>query len=621
MTVPAFVAKSPAPVGGSLTYTPVAPGNDIVIAVVGFNNNPALPSITNTGGEPVLADFAFASNIGVYRVHGVLAGSHTFTPNWSPAPAVYSMAALELSGVYGLDPALVPAVVSGSVATAATNAFSPPANGDFLLSAFTVNHYLSSIGSWTNGFTQLYQAVAGPSYAWGYLANAGGGAPISAGVTINPANAWNALMVAYAGAPPPSATSLSPRRFFLPPGPGRFSGRGASGLGIGPFTTFLVKDVHRLVPRTQTPTMPRTAGRAKSTGHAALTTSIRPQSGGSARNAVRSSLTTQSPLASASTSVCASRSTIAAPTHFASSSQDISNSVSQLATQIRFVSAVTSRSSGRSAPNTMVTLVSSSRAKAAARSQLGTEIAIVSKARAVNLTHAVAMTSIALRASGHSVSRASASQLKRVLFTSAGRSVSVGKASLLTAKPIFSHSGAVNAVRGQETGRPSFSSYSSARSAGGAHMTTAVMLEMDPHPGAVNTGSLLQVIAVRFGYSIIEVELESGVPPLPGEPVSIFAGSVCFVTAKWFDADGNPYVPLAVNYSIQDVTSGTQIAGPVALPASDVNLVTVTSAQNAMVNDTREAELHQVLFEITDQLGETFYRYGAYRIVRLPGND
>jgi hypothetical protein len=97
------------------------------------------------------------------------------------------------------------------------------------------------------------------------------------------------------------------------------------------------------------------------------------------------------------------------------------------------------------------------------------------------------------------------------------------------------------------------------------------------------------------------------------------AGSACQLQASWFDVYGNEYQPLAISYRLDLVCASReleQILGWTSIAPVIVNLITVTSAQNAMINLTRESETHQALFQVTGQDNNVSYARTTFKIIR-----
>ncbi len=110
-------------------------------------------------------------------------------------------------------------------------------------------------------------------------------------------------------------------------------------------------------------------------------------------------------------------------------------------------------------------------------------------------------------------------------------------------------------------------------------------------------------MATSFGYAEVIALSQTGVQ---AAEQAYFAGSACILQASWFDAGGDPYLPKLVNYQLVALDSGTVLLPWKSLTAANVQTVTVTGAQNMMVNLSREQETHRAMFQITDQNNEMF---------------
>jgi hypothetical protein len=65
------------------------------------------------------------------------------------------------------------------------------------------------------------------------------------------------------------------------------------------------------------------------------------------------------------------------------------------------------------------------------------------------------------------------------------------------------------------------------------------------------------------------------------------------------DKNGALTVPSAISYRLDDVDSGTSIRGPTSVtPASSIE-ITLTSADNAMVDATKRSEIHELTVTAT----------------------
>ncbi len=105
-------------------------------------------------------------------------------------------------------------------------------------------------------------------------------------------------------------------------------------------------------------------------------------------------------------------------------------------------------------------------------------------------------------------------------------------------------------------------------------------------------------MATSFGYAEVIALSQTGVQ---AAEQAFFANSSCILQASWFDAGGDPYLPKLVNYQLVALESGTVLQPWKSLTSASVQLVTVTAAQNTMVNLSREQETHRAMFQVTDQ--------------------
>lgn len=120
----------------------------------------------------------------------------------------------------------------------------------------------------------------------------------------------------------------------------------------------------------------------------------------------------------------------------------------------------------------------------------------------------------------------------------------------------------------------------------------------------------------RFGWADVNALSPNG---LPVARACYIEESASFVTAAYFDANGIPFVPSAVQYRVDDVTTGANIVPWTNVSPSNINTVTITSEQNAMISQTRSSEAHQVLFKIADGFGNVSYADVAYDLIRVAG--
>jgi len=202
---------TPARVGGanaaafSITYTPVDPGSDLIITVIGYNAN-SVSSVSDSQGQTVETDFAFTAiygfpgslYVGVYRIHSALAGAHTLTVHtpggWNDAYIFVD----EVTNILGVDTgAGTIAGTSGDSATATTSSMTPTASDDYLHAIFEDNAASITFSAYTNGFTQGQAATSGMSAATAYLVDSTSGTAIDTGATLSASGYWAGLLVPY----------------------------------------------------------------------------------------------------------------------------------------------------------------------------------------------------------------------------------------------------------------------------------------------------------------------------------------------------------------------------------------------------------------------------------------
>lgn len=107
-------------------------------------------------------------------------------------------------------------------------------------------------------------------------------------------------------------------------------------------------------------------------------------------------------------------------------------------------------------------------------------------------------------------------------------------------------------------------------------------------------------MASQYGSAIIIAVSQTG---YQGARSTYIEQSACFIQASWFDINGEPFVPVDVQYRVDDELSGVNIVPWTDITPELENQVTITSAQNAMISLTRAYEVHEVTFQITDGLG------------------
>jgi hypothetical protein len=120
----------------------------------------------------------------------------------------------------------------------------------------------------------------------------------------------------------------------------------------------------------------------------------------------------------------------------------------------------------------------------------------------------------------------------------------------------------------------------------------------------------------QFGYAVVTALSPTGLPTAHAVYPEL---SSCQVTAAYFDTHGIAFQPNAVSYRIDDVATNFNILPWTAIVPASVNEVTITSAENAMISNTRWHEKHQVLFMVTDQFNDVSYARVIFDLIRIPG--
>lgn len=135
----------------------------------------------------------------------------------------------------------------------------------------------------------------------------------------------------------------------------------------------------------------------------------------------------------------------------------------------------------------------------------------------------------------------------------------------------------------------------------------------------VDTAASLKPVGLegQFGRADINIFSNTG---LPVALATFPANSACIVSIAYFNAQGLPFVPNQVSYRVDDVASGSNLVPLTAISLVALsNAITIAAAQNSMVNNTRSSELHQIVFEIMDGLGNESLASEVYGLIRLAG--
>lgn len=104
------------------------------------------------------------------------------------------------------------------------------------------------------------------------------------------------------------------------------------------------------------------------------------------------------------------------------------------------------------------------------------------------------------------------------------------------------------------------------------------------------------------------------------QPTLVEELSTCFVTAKYFDQNGNPYTPINVNYKVDDLTNEINIIPwtPVVTPGLS-NVITIPAANNAMTNSVNKIEKRQVTVQAIAPGGAQKYDPIVYDLLNIYG--
>ena len=106
----------------------------------------------------------------------------------------------------------------------------------------------------------------------------------------------------------------------------------------------------------------------------------------------------------------------------------------------------------------------------------------------------------------------------------------------------------------------------------------------------------------------------------PQSEQNINEASECFVNVSFFDQNGNPYTPTALQYRIDCLDDNTQVLGWTTItPTGTSQTVTITATQNAMVDIKRKSERRQVSFHVTPPGSTGRYDRTTYTLINIVG--
>ncbi len=122
----------------------------------------------------------------------------------------------------------------------------------------------------------------------------------------------------------------------------------------------------------------------------------------------------------------------------------------------------------------------------------------------------------------------------------------------------------------------------------------------------------LNLTLLRYSYALVEPLSQTGVQ---AAEESYQAGSMCYVNTAYYTAPNQLFVPRSISYRVDDVASGYNIVPWTTLPQESRNTITVTGAENYVVDQARTFEQHQITIAVTDQTGATAYQPAVYTIM------
>ncbi len=122
----------------------------------------------------------------------------------------------------------------------------------------------------------------------------------------------------------------------------------------------------------------------------------------------------------------------------------------------------------------------------------------------------------------------------------------------------------------------------------------------------------LNLTLLRYSYALVEPMSQTGVQ---AAEESYQAGSMCYVNTAYYTAPNQLFVPRSISYRVDDLASGYNIVPWTTLPQSAQNTITVTGAENYVVDQARTFEQHQITVAVTDQTGATAYQPAVYTIM------
>ena len=122
----------------------------------------------------------------------------------------------------------------------------------------------------------------------------------------------------------------------------------------------------------------------------------------------------------------------------------------------------------------------------------------------------------------------------------------------------------------------------------------------------------LNLTLLRYSYAVVQPLSQTGVQ---AAEESYQAGSMFYVQSDYYTAPNQLFVPRSISYRVDDVASGYNLVPWTTLPQAAQNTITVTGAENYIVDKARTFEQHQITIAVTDQTGATAYQPAVYTIM------
>lgn len=110
--------------------------------------------------------------------------------------------------------------------------------------------------------------------------------------------------------------------------------------------------------------------------------------------------------------------------------------------------------------------------------------------------------------------------------------------------------------------------------------------------------------------------------------LEVINGSVCYVSWKCLDVNGNPYTPTSLTYTVWNVTDNVQVGTEEALTPAQSGTLMLDSSVNTMSPANARTECRQVTLKVGVPGGQSqpgnpgsFFRndVAEYVLVRKPG--